>query len=115
VVGIIVPWNGPFVLGMNQTAQALVAGNSVLLKGSEVTPFSTALVGEFFAEAGLPEGVLEIVMGDGQTGADLVASGVDKISFTGSVATGRKVAEACGRPQPADPVPRRTDHGARPG
>jgi succinate-semialdehyde dehydrogenase/glutarate-semialdehyde dehydrogenase len=97
VVGIIVPWNGPFVLGMNQTAQALVAGNSVLLKGSEVTPFSTALVGEFFAEAGLPEGVLEIVMGDGQTGADLVASGVDKISFTGSVATGRKVAEACGR------------------
>ncbi len=97
VVGIIVPWNGPFVLAMNQTAQALVAGNAVLLKGSEVTPHSTALVGEFFAEAGLPEGVLEIVMGDGQTGADLVAAGVDKISFTGSVATGRKVAEACGR------------------
>ena len=97
VVGIIVPWNGPFVLAMNQTAQALVAGNAVLLKGSEVTPYSTALVGEVFAEAGLPEGALEIVMGDGQTGADLVAAGVDKISFTGSVATGRKVAEACGR------------------
>jgi succinate-semialdehyde dehydrogenase/glutarate-semialdehyde dehydrogenase len=97
VVGIIVPWNGPFVLAMNQTAQALVAGNAVLLKGSEVTPFSTALVGEFFSEAGLPDGVLEIVMGDGGTGADLVASGVDKVSFTGSVATGRKVAESCGR------------------
>jgi succinate-semialdehyde dehydrogenase/glutarate-semialdehyde dehydrogenase len=69
----------------------------VLLKGSEVTPHSSALVGEFFAEAGLPEGVLEILMGDGQTGADLVNAGVDKISFTGSVATGRKVAEACGR------------------
>ncbi len=97
VVGVIVPWNGPFVLGLNQSAQALVAGNAVLLKGSEVTPYSTALVGELFAEAGLPEGVLQIVMGDGQTGADLVESGVDKISFTGSVATGRKVAEACGR------------------
>lgn len=97
VVGIIVPWNGPFVLAMNQAAQAIVAGNAVLLKGSEVTPWSSALVGEFFAEAGLPDGVLEILMGDGQTGAHLVNAGVDKISFTGSVATGRKVAEACGR------------------
>ena len=97
VVGVIVPWNGPFVLAMNQTVQALMAGNAVLLKGSEVTPHSTALVGAFFRDAGLPDGVLEIVMGDGQTGAALVESGVDKVSFTGSVATGRKVAEACGR------------------
>jgi succinate-semialdehyde dehydrogenase/glutarate-semialdehyde dehydrogenase len=97
VVGIIVPWNGPFVLAMNQTAQALMAGNAVLLKGSEVTPRSSALVGDFFREAGLPDGVLEILNGDGQTGAALVEAGVDKISFTGSVATGRKVAEACGR------------------
>jgi succinate-semialdehyde dehydrogenase/glutarate-semialdehyde dehydrogenase len=97
VVGVIVPWNGPFVLAMNQTAQALVAGNAVLLKGSEVTPFSTALVGEVFAEAGLPDGVLEVLMGDGETGAVLVDAGVDKISFTGSVATGRLVAQACGR------------------
>jgi succinate-semialdehyde dehydrogenase/glutarate-semialdehyde dehydrogenase len=97
VVGIIVPWNGPFVLAMNQTAQALMAGNAVLLKGSEVTPYSSALVGDFFREAGLPDGVLEVLMGDGQTGAALVEAGVDKISFTGSVATGRKVAEACGR------------------
>jgi succinate-semialdehyde dehydrogenase/glutarate-semialdehyde dehydrogenase len=97
VVGIIVPWNGPFVLAMNQTVQALMAGNTVLLKGSEVTPHSTALVGEFFRDAGLPDGALEVVMGDGQTGAALVEAGVDKISFTGSVATGRKVAEACGR------------------
>jgi succinate-semialdehyde dehydrogenase/glutarate-semialdehyde dehydrogenase len=97
VVGIIVPWNGPFVLAMNQTAQALMAGNAVLLKGSEVTPYSSALVGDFFREAGLPDGVLEVLMGDGGTGAALVEAGVDKISFTGSVATGRKVAEACGR------------------
>jgi len=97
VVGIIVPWNGPFVLGMNQTVQALMAGNAVLLKGSEVTPYSTKLVGELFEEAGLPDGVLQVVMGDGQTGAAVVDAGVDKVSFTGSVATGRKVAEACGR------------------
>lgn len=97
VVGIIVPWNGPFVLAMNQAVQALMAGNAVLLKGSEVTPHSTALVGEFFRDAGLPDGVLQVLMGDGQTGAALVEAGVDKISFTGSVATGRKVAEACGR------------------
>ena len=97
VVGIIVPWNGPFVLAMNQAVQALMAGNAVLLKGSEVTPASTALVGEFFRDAGLPDGVLQVLMGDGQTGAALVEAGVDKISFTGSVATGRKVAEACGR------------------
>ena len=97
VVGVIVPWNGPFVLAMNQTAQALMAGNAVLLKGSEVTPHSTALVGALFEEAGLPDGVLQVVMGDGETGAALVDAGVDKVSFTGSVATGRKVAEACGR------------------
>jgi len=82
---------------MNQAAQALMAGNAVLLKGSEVTPYSTALAGEFFRDAGLPDGLLEVLMGDGQTGAALVEAGVDKISFTGSVATGRKVAEACGR------------------
>ena len=87
VVGIIVPWNGPFVLAMNQAVQALMAGNAVLLKGSEVTPYSTALVGEFFRDAGLPDGALEVLMGDGQTGAALVEAGVDKISFTGSVAT----------------------------
>ncbi|MGI9286311.1 MAG: aldehyde dehydrogenase family protein [Pseudomonadales bacterium] len=97
VVGIITPWNGPFVLGLNPAVQALMAGNTVLVKGSEVTPFSTKLVADFFDEAGLPEGVLQVLMGDGQTGADLVASGVNKIAFTGSVATGRKVAEVCGR------------------
>jgi len=97
VVGIITPWNGPFVLGMNPCAQALVAGNAVLLKPSEITPFSGQLVGEIFAEAGLPDGLLQVLTGDGETGAALVEGGVDKIAFTGSVATGRKVAEACAR------------------
>jgi acyl-CoA reductase-like NAD-dependent aldehyde dehydrogenase len=97
VVGIITPWNFPFILSINPVAQALMAGNTVVLKPSEVTPFSGKLVAEVFAAAGLPPGVLELVQGDGETGAALVAGGVDKISFTGSVATGRKVAEACGR------------------
>jgi acyl-CoA reductase-like NAD-dependent aldehyde dehydrogenase len=97
VVGVITPWNGPFVLSLNPTVQALLAGNTVVLKPSESTPASGRLVAELFAEAGLPPGVLEVVVGDGETGAALVDAGVDKISFTGSVATGRKIAEACGR------------------
>jgi succinate-semialdehyde dehydrogenase/glutarate-semialdehyde dehydrogenase len=97
VVGIITPWNFPFVLSLNPSAQALMAGNAVVLKPSEVTPFSGRLVEEVLHAAGLPEGVFQLVLGDGQTGAALVESGVDKISFTGSVRTGRKVAEACGR------------------
>jgi succinate-semialdehyde dehydrogenase/glutarate-semialdehyde dehydrogenase len=97
VVGIITPWNFPFVLALNPAAQALVAGNAVVLKPSEVTPASGQLVAELFESAGLPEGLLHVVQGDGETGAALLESGVDKISFTGSVATGRRVAETCGR------------------
>lgn len=97
VVGIITPWNGPFVLSANPTVQALVAGNAVLLKPSEVTPRSGQLIADIFEEAGLPKGVLQVLHGDGETGAALLDAGVDKISFTGSVGTGRKVAEACGR------------------
>ncbi len=97
VVGIITPWNFPFMLSINPTAQALMAGNAVVLKPSEVTPFSGRIVEEVWAAAGLPDGVFNLVLGDGETGAALVESGVDKISFTGSVRTGRKVAEVCGR------------------
>ncbi len=97
VVGIITPWNFPFLLALNPTAQALMAGNAVILKPSEVTPFSGRLVEELFQDAGLPEGVFTCLLGDGETGAALVEAGCDKISFTGSVRTGRKVAEACGR------------------
>jgi succinate-semialdehyde dehydrogenase/glutarate-semialdehyde dehydrogenase len=95
VVGLITPWNGPFVLVMNQAAQAILAGNTVVAKGSEVTPFSARLAETIFTRAGLPEGVLQVLLGDGETGAAIVRGGVDKVSFTGSVATGRKVAEAC--------------------
>jgi succinate-semialdehyde dehydrogenase/glutarate-semialdehyde dehydrogenase len=97
VVGIITPWNFPFLLALNPTVQALVAGNAVLLKPSEVTPFSGQLVERLLRDAGCPEGVFQLLSGDGETGAALVDAGVDKISFTGSVATGRRVAEACAR------------------
>jgi len=85
VIGLITPWNGPFIL----------AGNTVVAKGSEVTPYSAMLAESIFREAGLPEGVLQVLLGDGETGAAIVRGGVNKVSFTGSVATGRKVAEAC--------------------
>jgi succinate-semialdehyde dehydrogenase/glutarate-semialdehyde dehydrogenase len=97
VVGVITPWNGPFILALNPTVQALMAGNAVVVKPSEVTPFASRLVLELFAQAGLPDGLLAVVEGDGETGAALVEAGVDKISFTGSVRTGRKVGEACAR------------------
>jgi acyl-CoA reductase-like NAD-dependent aldehyde dehydrogenase len=97
VVGVISPWNGPFIMSLNPTVQALLAGNAVVVKPSEVTPYSGMLVAKLFEQAGLPEGVLQLVLGDGATGAALVDSKVDKISFTGSVATGRKVGEICGR------------------
>lgn len=97
VVGVISPWNGPLILSMNPSVQALMAGNAVIAKPSEVTPASALVAAELFEEAGLPDGVFQMVAGDAKTGAALVDSGVDKISFTGSVATGRKIAEACAR------------------
>jgi len=97
VVGIITPWSSPFLLALNPTAQALMAGNAVVLKPSEATPFSARLVEELLNDAGLPEGVFNLVLGDAETGEALVEEGVDKISFTGNARTGRQVAEACGR------------------
>jgi succinate-semialdehyde dehydrogenase/glutarate-semialdehyde dehydrogenase len=97
VVGIITPWNGPIVLAVNPAVQALLAGNAVVIKPSEVTPFCGQLVGQLFAEAGFPEGLVQVLLGDGETGRALIEARPDKISFTGSVETGRKVGEACGR------------------
>lgn len=96
VIGIITPWNGPFVLALVQGCQALIAGNTVVVKGSEVTPNSTKLVETLFKKAGLPNNVFQVLMGDGQTGADLVNAAVDKISFTGSVKTGKRIGAICG-------------------
>ncbi len=97
VVGIVSPWNYPFSIPMTQVIPALVAGNGVVLKPSELTPWSGMLVAELFSEAGLPEGVLEIVLGEGPIGAALVEACPDKIVFTGSVRTGRQVLEAASK------------------
>ena len=95
VVGVIAPWNGPFVLTANPCVQAMLAGNAVVAKGSEVTPESSKILETLCKRAGIPDGVCQVLLGDGQTGADLINGGVNKVSFTGSVATGKKVAAAC--------------------
>lgn len=97
VVGLITPWNGPVVLAAVPLAQALMAGNAVVHKPSEVTPLSALVLEDMTRAAGFPADLYQVVQGDGQTGAALIESGVDKVSFTGSVATGRRVAEACAR------------------
>jgi len=97
VVGIITPWNFPFILALNPSVQALMAGNAVVLKPSEATPLCGGLVGDLLRSAGLPEGVFSVVQGDGETGEALTQADVDKIAFTGSVSTGRRVAEQCAR------------------
>jgi len=97
VVGIISPWNFPWAIPLGEVVMALMAGNSVVLKPSELTPLVAVKLGEVFERAGLPAGVLEIVTGDGSTGAALVEAAPDKLMFTGSVATGRRVAEAAAR------------------
>lgn len=97
IVGIISPWNFPWATPLDEVVMALMAGNAVVLKPSELTPLTALKIGEIFAQAQLPQGLLEIVTGDGSTGAALVEAGVDKIMFTGSVATGRRVAEAAAK------------------
>ena len=95
VVAIISPWNFPFAIPMTELIPALVAGNSVLLKPSELTPATGALVGELIDRAGFPKGLLQILQGGGEVGAAIIEAGPAKVFFTGSVATGRRIAEAC--------------------
>jgi acyl-CoA reductase-like NAD-dependent aldehyde dehydrogenase len=97
IVGIISPWNFPWATPLDEVVLALMAGNCVVLKPSELTPFTALKIGSIFKQAALPDGVLEIVTGDGTTGAALVDAGVNKIMFTGSVSTGKRVAEAAAR------------------
>ncbi|HEY2509264.1 MAG TPA: aldehyde dehydrogenase family protein [Polyangiaceae bacterium] len=94
VVGLISPWNFPFALPLRTIVPALLAGNAVVLKPSEISPRTGALLGELL-QGLVPEGVFTVVQGGGEAGGALCASDVDLVSFTGSVATGRKVAKAC--------------------
>ncbi|HEX9857348.1 MAG TPA: aldehyde dehydrogenase family protein [Paracoccaceae bacterium] len=94
VCGAVIPWNFPLLMLAWKVAPALAAGNTVVLKPAEYTPLTALLFAEISREAGLPKGVLNIVTGDGATGAALVAHpGVDKIAFTGSTPVGRKIRE----------------------
>ncbi|GAC1397203.1 MAG: aldehyde dehydrogenase family protein [Pyrinomonadaceae bacterium] len=97
VVGIISPWNFPWAIPLGETVMALMAGNAVVLKPSELTPLTGLKIGEIFARAGLPKDLLTVVTGDGATGAALAEAGVDKIMFTGSVATGKRVLAAAAK------------------
>jgi succinate-semialdehyde dehydrogenase/glutarate-semialdehyde dehydrogenase len=97
VIGLISPWNFPFSIPTGGIVMALMAGNSVVFKASEYTPAVGELIARLLGDAGVPAGVLELVVGDGATGAALVESAVDKIFFTGSVRTGRRIAESAAR------------------
>jgi acyl-CoA reductase-like NAD-dependent aldehyde dehydrogenase len=97
VIGIISPWNFPLATPADEVVMSLMAGNAVVLKPSELTPLIALKLGDIFKHAGLPAGLLEIVTGDGSTGASLIDARVDKIMFTGSVATGKRVAEAAAK------------------
>ncbi len=93
VVGVISPWNYPFTLAMTPVVTALIAGNSVVLKPSEVTPAVGEAIRSLFAGQSWPD-VVQVVQGGAATGEALVRSGVDKVAFTGSARTGRRVMAA---------------------
>src|ERR1044071_1531386 len=97
VVGIISPWNFPWATPLDEVVMALMAGNAVVVKPSELTPLTALKIENIFKQAELPAGLLEIVTGDGSTGAALVDAGVNKIMFTGSVKTGKYVAAAAAK------------------
>ncbi|OGQ30579.1 MAG: hypothetical protein A3I75_00425 [Deltaproteobacteria bacterium RIFCSPLOWO2_02_FULL_50_16] len=97
IVGIISPWNYPFSIPCGQIIMSLMAGNTVVLKPSEYSPLVGLRIGELFKEVGIPEGVVNVVTGDGRTGAMLVESKVGKIFFTGSVNTGKKIMESAAK------------------
>jgi aldehyde dehydrogenase (NAD+) len=95
VCGQVIPWNFPLLMLAWKVAPALAAGNTVVLKPAEYTPLSALLFAEISREAGLPKGVLNIITGDGETGAALVAHpGVAKVAFTGSTSVGKRIREA---------------------
>ncbi|MBO0769032.1 MAG: aldehyde dehydrogenase family protein, partial [Solirubrobacterales bacterium] len=95
VVGVIGPWNFPLVNSFADAIPALMAGNAVILKPSEITPLSSLLMAEALRECGLPRDLFLVATGEGATGAAVVDN-VDAVMFTGSTATGRRIAAAAG-------------------
>ncbi len=97
VVGIIPAWNYPFSIPLGEAVMALMAGNTVVIKPSELTPMVGLKIGEIFSKAGFLPDTVQITSGAGETGAALVEAAPDKIMFTGSVATGKKIAAAAAK------------------
>jgi acyl-CoA reductase-like NAD-dependent aldehyde dehydrogenase len=97
VVGIIPAWNYPFSIPLGEAVMAIMAGNAVVIKPSELTPVIGQRIGDIFDDAGAPRDLVQIISGGGETGAALVEAGPDKIMFTGSVATGKKIAAAAAK------------------
>ncbi|MEU3353235.1 aldehyde dehydrogenase family protein [Streptomyces sp. NPDC037389] len=93
VAGQVIPWNFPLLMLAWKIAPALAAGNTVVLKPAETTPLSALFFADICRQAGLPKGVVNILTGDGTTGAALVAhDGIDKVAFTGSTGVGKAIA-----------------------
>jgi acyl-CoA reductase-like NAD-dependent aldehyde dehydrogenase len=98
VCGQIIPWNFPLLMAAWKLGPALAAGCTVVLKPAEQTPLSALRIGELALEVGFPPGVLNVLTGDGETGAALVDHpGVEKIAFTGSTAVGREIGAKAGK------------------
>jgi acyl-CoA reductase-like NAD-dependent aldehyde dehydrogenase len=97
VIAIISSWNYPLAIPMSQIIPAVAAGNAVVCKTSDFTPQCGALIEKLFLDAGFPKDLVAVVQGGGEVGQALIDAAPDKVMFTGSVATGRRVAEACAR------------------
>ena len=94
VIGIISPWNYPFSIPATESLSALVTGNAVLLKPSELTSLNALELASLLHEAGVPRDVFQVIVGDGTAGSALLNTEIDKLVFTGSVATGKRIAQA---------------------
>src|SRR5580700_12220255 len=97
VIAIVSPWNYPFSIPAIETLAALVTGNAVVLKPSEFTPLIAQELERLFLAAGLDRALMQVVVGEGPAGVALLESPIDKLIFTGSVATGKRVGEAAAR------------------
>jgi succinate-semialdehyde dehydrogenase/glutarate-semialdehyde dehydrogenase len=97
VIGIISSWNYPLAIPLSQIIPAVAAGNAVICKSSDFTPHCGALIEKLFADAGFPKDLVTVLQGGGEVGKALIEADPDKVLFTGSVATGRRVAEACAK------------------
>ena len=97
VIAIISSWNYPLAIPLGQIVPAVAAGNAVVCKTSDFTPQCGAMIERLFIDAGFPENLVAVVQGGGEVGQALIDASPDKVLFTGSVATGRRVAEACAK------------------